>query len=226
LYHYIVPEFTQLFYDFDAKFPPVVAAANRLMHSITVTHIRFVFLLCLFAIALKFARRLSGEQRIRFHRVFAPALAPLPLVGEIVAKGYLASVCAILERLAAANVPLNEALQDCAALDVPNGLRRALQRVAARVEQGQAFGDAMRSEKALPHSSVSMLTLGEASGRLEDAARQLRLMYEQQVMSNIRMTLDIAGPIGVLGLGVIALALYGGIFAMLISISDLMVNSI
>ena len=169
---------------------------------------------------------MAGEQRIRFHRLFAPLLAPLPVAGTLSAKSHLASVCAVLERLAAANVPINEALRDCAALDIPGGLRRALLRALARVEQGQALGDALRPERAFPRSFVTMLALGEASGKLDDAARHLRTMYEQQVISNFRMILDIAGPIGVLGLGAVALAIYGGIFAALVSISSALVNSI
>ena len=51
-------------------------------------------------------------------------------------------------------------------------------------------------------------------------------MYEQQYISNVRMALDIAGPIGVLGLGAIALVIYGGMFMALVSIADVLSTSI
>ncbi|NUM56291.1 MAG: type II secretion system F family protein [Candidatus Hydrogenedentes bacterium] len=226
LFTYIVPAFGEVLREFGARLPAVIIAIDRLTNSVTRGHVYIVILACAGLLVLKWVRRVSGEERIRFHRVFAPLLAPLPIVGEISAKGHLAAVCAVLERLAAANVPINDALRDCAELDIPDGLRRALLRARARVEQGYTLSDALRAERAFPRSFVTMLALGEASGKLDSAAGHLHTLYRQQVMSNIRMTLDIAGPIGVLGLGAVALALYGGIFASLIAISDTLINVI
>lgn len=219
---YIVPEFAEVLKDFGTKLPRSTMMLAQVTPLLTPGRVQFVTLVCFGLIALKIIRRAMGERRLPFHWL----LGHFPFSRTLVAKAHLASVCAVLERLAAANVPINEALRDCAELDIPGGLRRALQRVRARVEQGHALADALRAERAFPESFVTILSLGEASGKLDDAARYLRTLYEQQVITGIRMTTDIVGPIGVLGLGAIALTVYGGIFAALIAISDALVKSI
>ena len=226
LFHYIVPEFAQLYKDFGSTLPGPLADMNRFLDSITVTHVRVAVLVCLCSIAWWLARRIAGERRIPFSRIFTLLASPIPYIGTASQKIHLARVCGVLEQLAAARLPINEALGDCAALNVPGRIRRALQRTRARVEQGQSFSDALKPEHVFPDSFITMLSLGEASGRLEDAARHLREMYEQQYISSVRMALDIAGPIGVLGLGAIALVIYGGMFMALVSIADVLSTSI
>lgn len=220
LFHYIVPEFASLFETFGATLPGPLAQMNRFLDSITVTHVRVAVLVCLASSAWWLARRLAGERRISFSRIVAWIAAPIPYFGEASQKAHLARVCGVIEQLAVARLPINEVLADCAALDVPGRIRRALQRTRARVEQGQSFADAVKLDHVFPESFVTMLSLGEASGKLADGARHLREMYEQQYISTVRIALDIAGPIGVIGLGTIALVIYGGMFLTLVSLAD------
>lgn len=219
---YIVPEFAAMFKDFGIVLPPATRALANVTPLFTPAHMNVVVLVCSCLIALKLVRRLAGEENTRPNRL----LAPLPVVGTLSRKADLVSVCAVLERLAAANVPIDDALRDCAALDVAGALRRALLRALARVEQGRSLGDALRPERAFPHSFVTMLALGEASGRLEGAARHLRTMYEQQVLTRLRFAIDIAGPAGVLGLGALTFVIYAGILGAVVQITYALVDTL
>ncbi|MBM3290376.1 MAG: hypothetical protein FJY92_09515, partial [Candidatus Hydrogenedentes bacterium] len=181
-----------------------------------------ILTVCAGLIVLKLLLRIAGGQRIHGRHASSSRFPRIPFIGAVFAINDLISVCGVLERLAAANVPINEALRDCASLDLPGAMRRALFRATARVEQGETLGNALRDARVFPDSFVTMLALGEASGRLDGAARHLRTMYEQQILSALRIGLDIAGPIGVLGLGAVTLTIYGGMFRALIAITQAM----
>ena len=226
LLYYVMPEFRAMFAEFGVPSPWIMGEINNTAFRLSRLPMALFFIALWSVPAFWLARRLAGDDVFRLHRVFDRFLARIPIAGQMTLKTNLASVCAVMERLAAARIPINEILRDCAELDVPGRIRRALNRAQARVEMGATLGDALEAEPVLPDSFVTLLALGEQAGRLETAAGNLRTMYEEQVYSRTHMILDIAGPLGVLALGTIAFVVYGGVFLMLTELTSVISGQI
>ena len=223
---YALPEFLEVLKEFGAQPPPLTRLLLPLNPLVTPLRAQAITLLCAGLILLKIMRRLVADESVRLPWLLTPLLAPLPIVGPLFVKGQLAGACAAIEHLARANVPIDDMLYDCSELRLSVNLTRAFKRAALRVQQGQTLGDALRCERVFPSLFVTILSLGESSGRLDDAAHQLRNMYEQQVMTGIRQTIDIAGPIGVAGLGAATFVIYAGIFSAIIALTYALVAAL
>ncbi len=227
LFTYIVPEFILVLDDFNATLPPSFA----FVYAMSKPFLTSVFIaLGIVAIVWLWYSMLNMLFRHWFARVGGRVrdfISRLPFLGWWGRTRGLADVAAVLERLAAARVPLNEALRNCAALDVSASIRSALQRVARSVEQGTSFSDALKAERGVfPASFVTLLALGETAGRLPEACGHLQNMYRQQALTRRNMLCDVLGPIGVLGLGVLAFAIYGGLFRVAIALAEALLDSL
>lgn len=226
LFIYIIPEFAEILREFGARFPHLTLLMIDTFSNLGPIRMRYVVLALVLYVAIKMARMRIGQRGFDFTHALRALLMPFPIIGSSSRKLELARVCAVLERLTEAKVPLNEALTDCAELDINPLLGNALYRTRSRVERGGTLGAALNEERVFPRSFVTLLTLGEASGKLPEAAAQLRGIYEQEVTTSIQIVINLIGPACVLGLGAITFLIYGGVFSAFIAVADSMLRSI
>jgi len=226
LFHYIVPGFVAALADFDTEVPRGFAIIYRLSAAFVMEDVSLaVGAAGIASLAGSVSYMFFSHHGKRAFRFLRDLSAPLPFVTWFTGRMDLANICAVLQRLAVARVPLNEALRDCSMLDVNARYRAALHHVQRGIEQGQPFGEALRAERVFPKSFVTLLTLGEAAAKLPEAAGHVESMYRQQLAARGRIVCDVLGSIGVLALGFVALCVYGGIFTMMIALTDAILES-
>ena len=147
-----------------------------------------------------------------------------PGIRGVLRKSDLAHVSLVLERLLIAGVPLNEALQDCAELDLPNGVRESILRVKNRVEQGSSLAGALAGEPRFPESFQTLLALGESSGHLPAALERVSDLYHRQTLKTTRIALDIGGPCGVLLLAFMVMLIEIAVMSCTTSMADVIIS--
>ncbi|MCC6490622.1 MAG: type II secretion system F family protein [Candidatus Hydrogenedentes bacterium] len=204
---YVFPEFGEMLKDFGAQPPAIFLMLESISN--TILHWWAPVPALLFVIALLIPPRLLPFQRLRRRRtsVWRRLGSLCPGIRGILRKSDLAHVAQVMERLLAAGVPLNEALQDCAELDLSPGLSEALLRVKNGVEQGSSLAGALQSESWFPESFQTLLALGESSGHLPEALDRISELYHRQTLKATRIALDIGGPCGVLLLAFMVLVI-------------------
>ncbi|MCC6695783.1 MAG: type II secretion system F family protein [Candidatus Hydrogenedentes bacterium] len=202
---YVFPEFGEMLRDFGAQPPATFLMLESIAN--TFSHWWAPIPAVLAVIALLIPPRLLPFPRLRRRRtsVWRGLGSMCPGIRGILRKSDLAHVAQVLERLLAAGVPLNEALQDCTELDLTPGLPEALLRVKGAVERGSSLTGALQSESRFPESFRTLLALGESSGHLPAALDRISDLYHRQTLKATRIALDIGGPCGVLVLAFLVL---------------------
>ena len=167
---------------------------------------------------------------IRRRGVFSAAvgflLVRVPFLGGIVTKKNLGHIALVLDKLVAAGVPLDEALEDAASLDVNPIYRSALRRIKERVHNGETFSSAMEMEKKLPASFRGLISVGESSGLLPEALGRIGRLYQRQAARSSKILLDLTAPLGVVALGCLGLLIALSWFAMAVILIDTLATSV
>ncbi len=158
---------------------------------------------------------------------FAGVLLRMPGLGGMLVRRHLAVVVVALERLLAAGMPLEEALE-CAAVCAPNRIHaRMLRRMRARILQGESLADAAQAETrtvGVPSSFPTMIAVGEHAGMLPEALRYLADNYAIQARNRTHLLNAMVQPMGVLILGVLTLTILVYLYGMMFSVTEVVLE--
>ncbi len=91
-----------------------------------------------------------------------------------------ATLCLELSLFLKAGADAAGALYLLAEEEIPAWLKKRFQQAAARMDGGEPLSKAMSEEQLLPEDAVSMLEVGERTGRLEDTLRSLAAYFDQK----------------------------------------------
>lgn len=120
--------------------------------------------------------------RARFHRL----LLSVPLVGRVVRAVNLANFCRTLGTLTKSGVPITEALEVTGATMRSLAYQQQVQALRDAVVSGTSLAAAvtLHSKRAFfPPLAVSLIRVGESSGKLDDSLLYLNRFYEREVDS-------------------------------------------
>ncbi|GMU94117.1 MAG: hypothetical protein AMXMBFR4_31750 [Candidatus Hydrogenedentota bacterium] len=203
---YILPEYLETLKDFGVQ-PGWVTRLQEVWNHRWLREPAFVSLAIVFSIAtikmLMFPRQSGIGRSLR--SAIRTGLLYVPVLREPAAKANLTAISSVLGRLLAARIPLDEALEDCAALTVDRPYRSALARTADRVRTGMSLTHAVAADRRFIASFRAMVALGESAGRLPETLTRTAALYRRDVVKTIKMILDVVGPLGVFALGGITL---------------------
>lgn len=80
----------------------------------------------------------------------------------------------------------------------PTPLHRACDAAYAELCRGKSLADALRATGAFPAYAVTLIGIGERSGRLEDVLRSLSVYYDEEARTFARLRSSVAYPAGLL----------------------------
>ena len=105
----------------------------------------------------------------------------LPVLGKLIEKNLMARFANTLAQLYGAGIPFIEAIATGLNVIDNQAMRQALQQVAANIAQGSGIAEAFRQTQRCPPLIARMLHLGEQTGDLERALRNVAYFYERDV---------------------------------------------
>ena len=153
-------------------------------------------------------------------RPFKALGSKIPFLHTVIAKSDFGLAARVLERLLRAGIPINEALRDCAELDIAPAQQSALRSSKRRIEEGLSLSAAVAQDRRFPESFRALVSLGESSGKLPSAFGRIADLYEQQTLKTTRILVDTVCPCGVLILGGVVLLFELSIFTFLTALAD------
>jgi type IV pilus assembly protein PilC len=143
---------------------------------------------------------------------FDDFLLKAPILGEVLKKIAVGRFCSTMSSMLAAGVPMLEALQICARSSGNVVIENLILECKMKVEKGSPLSDAISKYPMFPKIVVSMITVGEESGKLDDMLMKIALFYEEEVDEAIKGMLALIEPIMIVGIGgvigVIVIAMY------------------
>lgn len=169
------------------------------------------------AIALRVAVTVPSV-RTRWHRSFVF----LPVFGRIVRSLNLANFCRTLGTLIKSGVPLLEALGISAETSRNVAYRNEIMRLRDAVASGQSLAAAIatRSSRAFfPPITLSLIRVGESSGKLDESLLYLDRYYEREVDFLMKDLAVILEPLLLVGIGLSVAFVAGSIIMPIYQIS-------
>jgi len=139
-------------------------------------------------------------------------LLRLPILGPVFRKGAMARFASIFAILQASGITVLEAM-DILTGTIGNAyIARDFKNLRVKLEQGRGLSGPLRSSKSFTPMMVSMITIGEETGNMEDMLKEAARHYDYEVEYAVSKMSELLGPVLVAGLtgvvGFFALAIF------------------
>jgi general secretion pathway protein F len=213
---FVLPRFETLFAESEAPLP--VSTRAVLGVGRFVADYWWAMLASLFAItagAATWLRTVAG--RAQFDRWVLKSRLTMGLPGATNAARLLRT----LSTLGANGLPLPAALRIARGTLANRHLLEGLAAVAAAVQAGQSFSEALSRVAAFPAVAAQLARVGEETGKLDEMLLSAALVLEEETQLKIERLLSLFVPLLTVAMGVIVAALIGSVLIGLLSINDL-----
>ena len=211
--NFVLPQFANVFRDFDAKLDPVLATFLRLsdlMRSNGQT-IAAVLLVSLLVGWLVLRRQSVRKPLVR-------GLARLPIVRPIMDYHRTGLFCRNLSLMLSSGVMLTSALRILVDTMESTGSPAQWSHIVEKVRHGGKLSDALTATRALPPMAIRTLRLGEDSGQLAMLAGRIADFYEAKLQRSLDRAIGIVGPLAIIVISLIVGGLIVSVMTALLSV--------
>ena len=212
---FIVPRFEAIFHDLlgDKPLPPV----TRFVLGVSgfMQHDGLVLLGAVVAIVVIYnfiGRTRRGRLAIDVFKL------RMPLFGNLNRKTAISRFARTLGTLVTSGVPILQALNITRETAGNAAIARAIARVHDSVKEGESIVQPLEASKAFPAMVVSMIDVGEETGKLPDMLLKVADVYDDEVDNAVAALTSMLEPIMIVFLAVIVGTIVLALFTPLISI--------
>lgn len=212
---FVLPQFANVFRDFNAKLDPVLVAFLGLSDFLrSNTQALGAGLLCLI-LAVWLLRRQPGVRA-----AFASAASRLPLVKPVMSYHSTTLFCRNLGLLLSSGVTLTASLRILADMMGTEGTSTIWTRIVDKVRHGGKLSDALTATQALPPMAVRTLRLGEDAGQLPMLAGRIAEFYEAKLQRSLDRMIGFVGPLAIIVISLIVGGLIVSVMTALLSVNQ------
>jgi type IV pilus assembly protein PilC len=214
----VIPTFAGLFAGLGAELP----LPTRIVIALSNNLIRFMpFLVVLFFGGGYALRNYYATEKGR--RVVDGMLLKIPILGSILRKIAVARFCRTLSTLMASGVPILDGLDITARTSGNAIIEDAIQVTRKSIERGETIAAPLKQTGVFPGMVVQMISVGEATGALDNMLAKIADFYEEEVDTAVAGMLTLLEPVMIAFLGGavggIVIAMYLPIFGLISKMS-------
>jgi len=210
----VIPVFASIFLELGAKLPfltVVVLAVSQFVQKyilfILIGSVGLVFL-------FKYVRQ-TPQGNWTIDRIFLK----LPLFGKILEKVALSRLTRTLSTLLSGGVPMLESLKITSSTAGNVIIEDQIMKARKRVTEGASLTDALKETGQFPFMLTQMVSVGEATGNLDQMLIKLADFYDEEVEASVASLISILEPLLLVlvgGLvGIIVVSMYLPIFSLM-----------
>lgn len=150
---------------------------------------------------LLFARMTKNNKA---QRLAASALKlQLPVIGPLTLKAEMARFSRTLELLIKSGIPILKAIETAIPVLDNEVLKNDLTQCLQDLKEGSFFGRSLKKSKRFPAFMTNLITIGEESGKLDEALAEIALFYERQTDEAMRAMTALLEPLMILVMGLV-----------------------
>ena len=210
----VIPVFASIFIELGAELPMLTAAVISLSNFVQ-SYILFIFLgLVGLVIAFRYFRR---SKRGRW--LTDTWLLRLPLLGELMKKVSVSRITRTLSTLVSGGVPMLESLRITSTTAGNVVIESAIMEARRLVAEGKSLTEALRDTGQFPFMLTQMVSVGEATGTLDEMLTKLADFYDEEVDASVAALLSVLEPILLIVVGIIVgslvISMYLPIFSLM-----------
>ena len=213
---FIVPRFKTMFDGMGAELPALTSFLLQLSKAITTLEFAIGAPVTIAIIVVAFGRYYSTKQgRYVIDRI----ILQVPLFGDLILRSEMANMSNTLATLVNAGIPIVEGLERCISASSNELTRRTLQQGISLVQQGQELNYSLGRSGMFPKLVISMIKIGEETGKLSFMLEKLAVFYKREVESTVTSLTKAMEPAVVFVVagivGTIVIALYLPMFSLI-----------
>ena len=213
LLYFVVPTFAQQYADSGRELPgltqSVIDFSDWFTENIGILLVSLVAAL----IGFKLWIRTEGGKG-----AFDKIILKFPGIGLLLKKVAVGRFCSTMSSMLSAGVNLLEALSICASSSGNKTIEEFVMGVREGLEKGKKFSEPLAEGDLFPDMVISMVSVGESSGSLDDMLQKVSEFYEEEVELAVAALLSMIEPIMIVVIGglvgFIVIAMYLPIFDM------------
>lgn len=199
---FVVPRFAAIFEDLDLDLPLLTRGVIALGEWAQAYGWVLVVVLAVAAFGVRFAYRNLEETRLFIDGLWLK----LPLFGPLNRMLVLSRFTHNMSLMLAAGVPILQALELCRGVVDNKVMERAIRAAEQAVNDGHKVSDALREHRIVSPMVLRMLTVGEETGRLDEALGHVARRFDEEIPRRIQAAFAVLEPtimvslIGIVGL--------------------------
>lgn len=219
---FIVPKFKQIFEELLAgvALPPltafVIAISDVMKNQFLGVVIGLAVLIVIYKILNKTNKGKYFFDWIKYR---------MPLFGPIVSRSAIAKFSRTLGTLMASGVPVLNALQIVKETSGNDVVSAAIQKVHDAVKEGEGIAKPLSATKVFPDMVISMIEVGEETGKLPDMLQKIADTYDEEVDNAVDALTSMIEPLLIIFLAVVVGTIVIALFMPLIKIIEVLGGS-
>ena len=179
---FIVPKFKDMFDNMGAELPALTTFMLNLSNFVTSAGFAIGAPVTVFVLLYLF----RGFYATKDGKLAVDtAIFKVPLFGDLILRSEMAAMCDTLNTLVNSGIPLVDALERCVTASSNQLIRNTIQRGIVFVEQGQELSYSLSQSKVFPRLVVSMIKIGEETGKLPFMLEKLSVFYKREVEATV-----------------------------------------
>jgi general secretion pathway protein F len=213
MFTFVIPRLTKMYVTMDQILP----LPTRILLS-TSTGLKkwWPLILCVVFLLVVFVRRQFRTKRGK--KFFSLFSLRLPIFGKFILKVELSRFCRTLGLLIKNGVPILSAINIAVPVVGNDFIKEQMAKSYSELEQGGSFGKSLKSSGKIPLFMSNLISVGEESGKLQDALEEVADSYERDTDEIMRMMSSLLEPLMILIMGLIVGFI---VIAMLLPIFDI-----
>ncbi|MBI5872528.1 MAG: type II secretion system F family protein [Candidatus Omnitrophica bacterium] len=157
-------------------------------------------LAALAVVSFLISKTFSFKVRKKFMSVVA---LHIPVFSQFLRKNEFARFCRTLEVMIRSGIPILKALSISIPILDNEVIKTELGRCSRELEQGASFGRSLKASKVFSTFMVSLVMVGEESGKLDEALAEVADTYESECDETIKVMTSLLEPAMILVMGLV-----------------------
>jgi type IV pilus assembly protein PilC len=215
MFTFVLPRFLTVFDSFNIPLP----LPTRIVIAISSFFQNFWWLLIAGAIASFFGYR-AANRTPQGRAVIDRAKLKIPVFGELMRKIALSRFSHYLATLFGAGVNIMQALEVVERLVGNAVLADVVRRARLQVGTGQSIAGALRESGEFPSMVTRMVSIGEATGNLEETLQKVSEYYDREVPQTIKRLFTTLESVIIITLGIVILFVVLSIILPMLSLQE------
>ena len=213
---FLIPTFAGVFAELGAELPLFTQVMVNLSHWLRSPWAVAALVVVLLTLAGLSMARNTPRGRRRWDQW---ALA-LVVFGALLRKTATAQFCRTLACLTRAGVPILSAM-DIARAVLRNGvINRAVAQARNRLEEGELLSTALGAQNVFPHTALTMVAIGEETGRMHVMLAKVADFYEAEVTTTLKTLTAMVEPLMILVVGGIVGSILMAMYLPMLTVFD------
>lgn len=210
---FVVPTFAQQYADTGRALPGLTQVVIDFSENFIANWYIYFGIMALGLVAFRLWLKTENGRK-NFDRIILQA----PGIGMLLQKIAVGRFCSTMANMLTSGVNLLEALSICASSAGNKTIEKFILSVREQLEKGESLSHALASDKLFPDMVISMVSVGESTGALDEMLTKVSDFYEEEVDIAVQTLLSMIEPIMIVVIGglvgFIIIAMYLPVFEM------------